>query len=221
MIIRMLFLMMGLVILAASADQTLIKEKKLQDSFWQIYTNALRGDKAAEYQVGVMYERGMGVEQDLAKSALWYEKAAWQGHVDAQYNLALMYAAGRGVDENEERAMIWLAKAAKQGDKEARKLLLAIIDGTLEKPQKRTAKKKNDESSGEVEAIEPVTLTTREGAQVCTSQGKCSVYKIKTTLTSKSKRGKYYKISGMATKQGWKAFEGEGWIDEESVDIRR
>lgn len=221
MILRILLMMMVMTVIAVSAEAIGAKDKKLQESFWQIYTNALRGDKIAEYQVGVMYERGMGVERDQAKAAEWYEKSAWQGYVDAQYNIALMYASGRGVDKNEERAMIWLAKAARQGDKEARKLLLAIIDGTLDEPRKKTAKKKSDDSSEEVEAIEPVTLVTKEGAQVCTSQGECSVYKMKTTLTSKSKRGKYYKISGIGTKQGWVAFEGEGWIEESSVDMRR
>ncbi len=235
-------------LLAVLAGSLQGDEKKLQESFWQLYTSALRGDMKAQYEVGTMYEQGKGVGRDLAQAALWYEKAAWQGHVDAQYNLALMYTSGRGVDPNEERAMLWLAKAARQGDKEARRLLLAIVDGKIDLPPKKIsapllpAQQKGPivpmpaspvqqtaapaasaavSDSQEAVAIMPVTLITKEGAQVCTLSGTCSVYKAKTTLTSKSKRGKFYKISGIGTKQGWKPFEEEGWIDEESVEIRR
>lgn len=233
-----------MIVLAASAEPVGSGDKKFQESFWQLYTEALRGNMAAQYKVGMMYDQGTGVERDLAKAALWYEKSAWQGYADAQYTLALMYADGRGVARNEERAMIWLAKAARQGDKKARKLLMAAVDGKLVTAQKKlpatkpaetkpaetkpaetkqvetkAAESSPDRISGEIEAITPITLTTKEGAQVCTSSGECSVYKAKTTLTSKSKRGKYYKISGIATKKGWKAYEKEGWIDEESVTL--
>lgn len=214
MIVRILVAITAMTVLAATAETAVSSDKKLQESFWQIYTSAQRGDNVAQYQAGVIFERGMGVERNQEKAAEWYEKSAWQGNVDAQYNLALMYISGRGVAQNEERAMIWLAKAARQGDKEARKLLLAIIDGKLERDKK-------SETVGEkAEPIKPVRLITKEGAQVCMRQGECSVYRTNTTLTSKSKRGKYYIISGIGTKQGWEPFEGEGWIDEESVEIR-
>ncbi|MCI4405733.1 MAG: hypothetical protein JHC35_00435, partial [Sulfuricurvum sp.] len=35
-----------------------------------------------------------------------------------------------------------------------------------------------------------------------------------TALTSGMKKGSFYKISGIATKKGWGAFDKEGWIDE-------
>ncbi|MBN2869981.1 MAG: sel1 repeat family protein [Campylobacterales bacterium] len=218
--IRIVFAVTAALVIGLSAD-AVGTAKKLQESFWQVYTSALRGDRVAEYQVGVMYERGIGVERDQAKAAEWYEKSAWQGYVNAQYNLALMYASGRGVDQNEERAMIWLAKAARQGDKEARQLLLEIIDGKHQAVNPIRFDTATGANGAEAEAIDPVTLVTREGAQVCEADGECTPYKPKTTLTSKSKRGHYYKISGVGTKKGWEPFEGEGWIDENSVDIRR
>ncbi len=218
--VRIFFAVTVALVFGLSAE-TAGTAKKFQESFWQVYTSALRGERVAEYQVGVMYERGMGVERDQAKAAEWYEKSAWQGYVDAQYNLALMYASGRGVDKNEERAMIWLAKAARQGDREARRLLLEIIDGKLDTANQQGTDTKIAMSGPEAKAIDPVTLITREGAQVCRSNGECTLYKPKTTLTSKSKRGQYYKISGIGTQKGWETFEGDGWIDENSVDIRR
>jgi len=40
-----------------------------QDSFWDTYTNALRGDKIAEFQVGVMFERGIGIDAPIQQSS--------------------------------------------------------------------------------------------------------------------------------------------------------
>ena len=185
-----------------------------QQSFWETYTAALRGDKVAQFQTGVIYERGIGVEQNQTQASIWYEKSAWQGYVDAQYNLALMNLTGRGVDKNTDRAMVWLAKAAKQGDKDARTLLLEIIDG------------KHDESTkpkltNQPVKISAIRLKTIKDSKICDHEGECILIKASTTLTSKLKNGSYYKVSGMGGKNGWEVYGKEGWIDEASVEIRR
>src|SRR3989339_284563 len=167
-----------------------------EQSFWETYTAALRGDKVAQFQVGVIYERGIGREQNQTQAAQWFEKSALQGHVDAQYNIALMYASGRGVREDEGLAMMWLSRAAKQGDTEARKLLLNIIDGALEKHTKTQIQEGDSQDTVE---ITPITIVTKAGANVC-AKGKCITYKANTALTSTSKRGHFYKISGTVTK---------------------
>lgn len=41
----------------------------------------------ARYDLGRMYELGMGVDKDLAKAISWYEKAAQQGHQKAKEKL--------------------------------------------------------------------------------------------------------------------------------------
>lgn len=184
------------------------------ESFWKIYTNALRGDKIAQYQTGVMFERGIGTDTNESEASKWYEKSAIQGHMDAQYNLGLMYTRGQGIEQNEQLAMMWLATAAKQGDKEARKLLLALVDGGFDTKPMGKGDVKDDDS------IVPITFTTKEGAQVCDSKGACQTYKLKTTLTSKRKRGNYYEISGIGTANGWKAYDKEGWIDEKDVNVK-
>lgn len=195
-----------------------------QQSFWETYTAALRGDKVAQFHVGVIYERGIGIESNQTQAAYWFEKSASQGYVDAQYNIAIMYASGRGVEADEGSAMKWLALAAKQKDKESRKLLLKIIDGELDDeptPQKKQKVNETLEVQGEITAITPVTLVTLEGAVVCDQKNQCVPYKAHSVLTSTSKKGSLYKISGIATKKGWEAFDKEGWINENSVDIRR
>ncbi|MGD9715763.1 sel1 repeat family protein [Sulfuricurvum sp. IAE1] len=207
-----------------SAAENVTENAKVRESFWQIYTNALREEKTAQFQVGVMYERGIAVDKNETRAASWYEKAALQGYVDAQYNLALMYASGRGVPKNLDHSMLWLSKAAKQGDREARKLLLEIIDGKHDDPGPQKAGESTgavtEVSEGEIETIRPVTIVTKEGAEVCSSSGECRIYRSKTVFTSTAKRGNTYKISGIATKKGWKAYGLEGWIDEAHVDVR-
>ncbi|MGA9045994.1 tetratricopeptide repeat protein [Sulfuricurvum sp.] len=188
-------------------------------SFWETYTAALRGNKVAQFQTGVIYERGIGVEQNQTKAALWYEKSAEQGYLDAQYNLALMNVSGRGVDKNLDRAVMWLTKAAEQGDQDARTLLSEIMGGKLDN-DKRGGGDKPLYVNG-VEEIEPVRLKIKEGGTVCTLAGECLAYKENTVITSHTKRGSWYKISGIVTLKGWQAYPKEGWIREKDVDTQR
>ena len=46
-----------------------------------------RGDAAAEFTLGVLYEKGQGVRQDNAEAVKWYRKAAEQGHLEAKKSL--------------------------------------------------------------------------------------------------------------------------------------
>ena len=84
------------------------------------------GDVEAQYNLGVMYDEGTSVPQDLGKAADWYRMAAEQGFVDAQANLGMMYYQGQGVSCDHEQAAHWLQLAADSGDTEAREILRRI-----------------------------------------------------------------------------------------------
>lgn len=84
------------------------------------------GDVEAQYNLGVLYDEGAGVEQDLAVAADWYRKAAEQGFIDAQTNLGTMYYYGQGVARDYHAAAHWFQLAADQGDTEASKYLSKI-----------------------------------------------------------------------------------------------
>ena len=77
------------------------------------------GDVEAQFNLGVLYDEGAGVEQDLAIAADWYRKAAEQGFIDAQTNLGVMYYYGQGVTRDYQKAAEWFRLAAAQGDTEA------------------------------------------------------------------------------------------------------
>lgn len=75
-----------------------------------------QGDPAAQYGLGVLYEKGAGpVQQDDAQAVRWYEQAAQQDVAAAQNNLALMYAQGRGVQKDPGRAAELWRRAAQRG----------------------------------------------------------------------------------------------------------
>ncbi|MBI4382782.1 MAG: SEL1-like repeat protein [Nitrospinae bacterium] len=43
-----------------------------------------QGDADAQYNLGIMYQLGRGVEQDFDESTRWYRKAAERGHAEAR-----------------------------------------------------------------------------------------------------------------------------------------
>ena len=80
----------------------------------ELFQNAERGDRQAQYELGDNYYYGRGVKEDHTRGAEWYRKAAEHGHADAQYNLGVMHAEGRGVEPDDAKAVKWFRKAAEQ-----------------------------------------------------------------------------------------------------------
>ena len=76
---------------------------------------AEQGLDAAQYNLGIMYQFGLGVPQDGARAARWYRKAAEQGMAEAQNHLGIMYHEGLGVLQDYAEAVKWYRKAAEQG----------------------------------------------------------------------------------------------------------
>ena len=91
------------------------KDKDIDDC----RVRAEQGDADAQFNLGVVYERGQGVLQDYKESVKWYRKSAEQGDYGAQYNLALMYSKGQGVIQDYKEAVKWYRKSAEQGDSSA------------------------------------------------------------------------------------------------------
>lgn len=82
-------------------------------------SEARAGTVSAQRNLGVMYDRGVGVERDPARAAQWMRSAAEAGSRDAAYQLGTMYENGRGVAEDEAQSLTWYRKAALLGDREA------------------------------------------------------------------------------------------------------
>jgi|GEM_PF-1658613 len=73
----------------------------------------------AQYNLGLMYRKGEGVEQSNTEAAHWYRLAANQNFPEAQLKLADLYYLGLGVPLSYTQAAAWYRKAAEQGNPEA------------------------------------------------------------------------------------------------------
>ncbi len=65
--------------------------------------------------LGLKYEHGNTVKQDLSKAACWYTCAAQQDWAVAQFFLARLYELGKGVSQSHIISLAWLGLAAEQG----------------------------------------------------------------------------------------------------------
>lgn len=83
----------------------------------EVTTLAERGDAAAQYELGRMYQGGRGVTQDNRKAVEWYRHSAEQGYAPAERSLGSMYRGGYGgLPQDDAEAEQWYGKAAAQGD---------------------------------------------------------------------------------------------------------
>ena len=73
--------------------------------------DAEAGHAEAQFELGLMYHEGHGLQQNCAEARRWYEKAAAQGHAEAQRGLGELFVAGRGVPQDKSVAKEWFRKA--------------------------------------------------------------------------------------------------------------
>jgi len=76
---------------------------------------AEHGNESAQFNLGVIYHKGLGIQYNYRAAVKWYTLAAEQGNAPAQYNLGVMYRLGQGVLQNYKTAVKWYTLAAKQG----------------------------------------------------------------------------------------------------------
>jgi len=77
------------------------------------------GEPRAQYDLAVLYDKGLGVPQSDTEALRWYTRAAEQGDARAQYNLGLMYMNGQGVEPNLVLAYYWVSLSVAQGNANA------------------------------------------------------------------------------------------------------
>jgi len=101
------------------------------NSIESLREKAEAGDAESQFNLGIDYDNGYGVEKDAAEAVKWYRKAADQGDALAQYSLGGCYREGYGVGKDEAEATKWFRKAADQGVAKAQyDLGVCYHDGT-------------------------------------------------------------------------------------------
>lgn len=71
------------------------------------------------FGLGVLYEKGRGVNVDKRKAEELYSAASFMGYAPAQFNLGLLYDRGDGVSQDYKKAVQWYEAAAAQGNAKA------------------------------------------------------------------------------------------------------
>ncbi|KAF9900305.1 hypothetical protein EC991_007647 [Linnemannia zychae] len=86
-----------------------------------------QGSTDAQYNIGVMYHKGLGVSKDYSAAVEWYLKASDQGFMElyrkatdqglssAQFDIGMIFEAGRIVPKDITAAEEWYKKAAAGG----------------------------------------------------------------------------------------------------------
>lgn len=80
---------------------------------------AEKDDDKAQYNLGILYQKGLGVEKNPKTAFIWYKRASANGNTDAMYNLAIMYNKGRVIYRSPKDAVKWWRKAAELGNADA------------------------------------------------------------------------------------------------------
>lgn len=80
-----------------------------------VIESAERGTPEDQFNLGMRYERGIGIAQSYPEAVHWYQLAAMQGYREAQYKLCDMSERGQGLPQNYQEALRWCGLAADQG----------------------------------------------------------------------------------------------------------
>ncbi len=95
--------------------RALEKMDSFQDALGQYRVAAKARYPAAQYAMGLIFERSNVMPFNKMKAARWYRGAADKGHAGAQFRLGLLYRTGEGVAQDDGEALTLLRAAANQG----------------------------------------------------------------------------------------------------------
>ncbi len=107
------FVLTGLLIIGQPLIAIASDDWVLEKRFKEQVAEANSGDTSAMYEVGRMYERGRGIDEDVAMAMDWYHKAAKGGSSSAHTRLGMIYFTGHGAAQDYLKAKTHLAIGAK------------------------------------------------------------------------------------------------------------
>lgn len=96
--------------------EALRKSRGEEDEDFQVMEyQALKGNAAAMFKIGVLYYFGLrGIRRDQAKALSWFLKAVEKGEPRSMEFLGELYTRGAGVERNYTKAFEWLTLASRQ-----------------------------------------------------------------------------------------------------------
>ena len=92
-----------------------IQQGFIQYGFEELQKSASTNDLAAQFYVGLCYDKGIGTEKDPNEAFRMYRKAAERGLPDAMFYIASFYREGIAVTRDATREKEWLQRYSKKG----------------------------------------------------------------------------------------------------------
>lgn len=87
--------------------------------FSALYFKAVLGDAQAQFEIGQMFQYGIGVDKNLDSAIIFYENAAAQEHLGAEYQLGILHLNHAQDKAEYQQAIKWLTDAAFKGNRSA------------------------------------------------------------------------------------------------------
>lgn len=85
------------------------------DTLETMMKRAAGGDVKSQFDLGMIYHSGSGVQQDYKKAVEWYEKAAAAGDAESEYNLCMIHIGGQLGSRDYEKGFKYCESAAFKG----------------------------------------------------------------------------------------------------------
>jgi TPR repeat protein len=86
-----------------------------EEAFYWLEKSMNQGNIPSHCQLGLCYERGIGIDQSMEKAIIYYRLGSEKGDAAALYHLAHCYYTGNGIERNERIAVDYYLKSAEKG----------------------------------------------------------------------------------------------------------
>ncbi|TAL59685.1 MAG: endopeptidase IV [Legionella sp.] len=95
--------------------------------FNQLYFKALLGDAQSQFEIGQMFQYGLGVGRNDQSAIIFYQNAAQQQHLGAEYNLGLLAIQRPQAETDYQQGVNWLTDSAFKGNKRSQYVLAKLL----------------------------------------------------------------------------------------------
>lgn len=121
------------------------KQVNYMSVFNQMYSRAILGNAQSQFEIGQMFQYGIGVSQNDDAAIVFYQNAAEQQHLGAEYNLGIL-SLKRAKDANDyQTALNWLTDGAFKGNRKSQYVLAQLLTQGVDGPDGKPYIKANKE----------------------------------------------------------------------------
>ena len=110
----------GLILLIFLINHSYILSVDEKEDFVYDLSLATQGISVSQYNTGVNYSLGRGIDKDMEKAVYWYQRANEQGHSKAPFNIAIIYSDGKYLEPDPTLAIKYFLIAEERNNKEAK-----------------------------------------------------------------------------------------------------